>query len=138
MPYFVVSSMRRLVIVFVMSLYSLGSVFFPNIDMAHLYETYKHCETEDPDLNVADFVFEHLLNIPEFFDGRGQDDDKNEKPHQPIHLTSLSQVAILISKPISFECRNAMLNDRTIAYSAFRDQHLPAGYSVKMLRPPIA
>jgi len=106
--------------------------------MAHLHETYKHCEIEDPDINAADFVFEHLLNIPDVFEGlENYDDEENEKPHQPIYSVNSCQIAVVLGKPILFECRKVLFNDGTIIYAAFRDQHFPAGFSAKMLRPPI-
>ena len=130
--------MRNLIVVVVMSLYSLGNIVFPNVDMAHLFETYKQCETEDPDINLADFVFEHLLNIPDIFEDQEKDeDDKSEKPHQPIHMVSSSQIAVVVGKPVLFECRSIFFNDGAIIYSAFKGQYLPTCVPERMLRPPI-
>ncbi len=130
--------MRKIIAVFVMSFYGLGNVLFPNVDMTHLYEMYKHCAVEDPYINAADFVFEHLLNIPDIFEGLEQDEDEeNEKPHEPIHLVNSCQIATVLSKPILFECREVIFNDGIIIYGAFEDHHFSSDFQSKMLRPPI-
>lgn len=130
--------MRKLIVVLVMSFYSLGNILFPNVDMTHLYEMYKHCAVEDPDINAADFVFEHLLNIPDFFESLEQDkDEENEKPHQPTHLISSCQIATVLSKPILFECREVIFNDGILVYGAFRNHHFSSCFQAQMLRPPI-
>lgn len=130
--------MRKIIVVLVISFYGLGNILFPNVDTTHLYEMYKHCAVEDPDINAADFVFEHLLNIPDIFEGLGHDDEEeNEKPHVPIHLINSCQIASVLSKPILFECREIIFNDCVIIYGAFEDRHFSSGFQAKMLRPPI-
>ena len=130
--------MQKLIVVFVMSFYCLGNILFPNVDMTHIKEMYKHCAIEDPDINAADFVFEHLLNIPDFFDCLEHDENgENEQPHQPIHIVYASGVAVVLGTPIVFECRKPLIYNATITYPFFHDNHLPGGFAAKMLRPPI-
>lgn len=130
--------MQKLIVVVVMLLYCLGNILFPYVDMAHIEETYKHCAIEDPDINAADFVFEHLLNIPDFFDCLEYDENgESEQPHQPIHIVYASGVAVVLGTPIVFECSKPPIYYTTIAYPVFCDNHFPGGFPAKMLRPPI-
>ncbi len=129
--------MRKLIVILLLSLYGLGNVLLPNVDMTHLYEMYKHCAVEDPDINAADFVFEHLLNIPDVFEGLEQNDEESEKPHQAVYTVNAAPVAVVLTKPVSFQCRAVIFNDVTIIYGAFIDRHFPAGFDADILRPPI-
>lgn len=121
-----------------MAFYGLGNILFPNVDMTYLKEMYSHCAAEDPDINAADFVLEHLLNIPDVFESLEQNEQgEQEKPHQPIHIVYAASVAVVLAKPIVFECRNTLFNDGAIVYGAFRGGYFPSGSVAKMLRPPI-
>ena len=58
--------------------------------LTELPKTYQHCKTtEDPDMDIADFVFGHLLNLDENFEEQN-DSDEQELPHnpQPFHITN--------------------------------------------------
>lgn len=58
--------------------------------IAHLPAMYHHCQsTEDPDMNLADFITDHLLNLDEFFSDT-KETDEHELPHNPLpfHTTS--------------------------------------------------
>ena len=60
--------------------------------VAHLPEMYAHCkETEDPDLNILDFIGEHLMNLDGIFEPHGESDD-DDKPHEVVVFVSQNQV----------------------------------------------
>ena len=124
--------MRKLVVVLMMSLYSLGNVLFPGVDMTHLRDMYAECSIEDPDINAADFVFEHLLNIPE-----PGDDDETEKPHQSTYTVSAMQVAAVVSKPQMPELRPIIFPEDRDVFIGYAGLYLPTGFSGRILRPPI-
>jgi hypothetical protein len=80
----------------------MGNLLLPQGDFAALAELpamYHHCKTtEDPDLNVVDFVIEHLLNITE-----NDNTDEHELPHNPApsHTVNPSFV-YCITEPLRF------------------------------------
>jgi hypothetical protein len=128
--------MQKLVVLLLISLYSLGNVLFPGADMAHLQDMYRECAVEDPDINVADFVFEHLLNIPEVFeDPAGA--EENEKPHQSTHIVNAFQLVAIVHKVQEVQHRAIIFPEDTHIFNGYTQQHFPAGFTGRMLRPPI-
>lgn len=76
--------MRRLVTIFLLAYYGFGTVLFPMGDLSYIKELpqmYNHCATEDADIDICDFVFEHLLNIHDEDDA----EQEHDKPHQAIY-----------------------------------------------------
>ncbi len=63
-----------------------------------LPQMYHHCAEEDPDINITDFVFEHLLNIHD-------DDDAQEhdKPHQTVyhHIPNQTLITFYTKQKVS-------------------------------------
>ena len=73
--------------------------------VAHLPEMYAHCkETEDPDLNILDFVGEHLMNLDGIFEPHGEADD--DKPHETVVFVSQNQTISLNEAILTFEFKN--------------------------------
>jgi len=131
--------MKKIIVILLLSLYGTGTILFPGGDLTCLPDMYKQCQTEDPDMNAADFVFEHLLNIPDLLEHFGhEDEDKNEKPHQPFHsLTNASQTIVTISKPVKFECSQVVLFEtHGQVYPLFRCTELPVGFLSETFHPP--
>lgn len=66
----------------------LGGILLPqgNFDtITQLPEMYRHCRaTEDRDMDLLDFITDHLLDIDSHFDPHGEGDD--QKSHQPCHF----------------------------------------------------
>ncbi|MBX2904793.1 MAG: hypothetical protein KF744_02060 [Taibaiella sp.] len=128
--------MRKLVVLLLISLYSVGNVLFPGVDMAHLQDMYRECAVEDPDINAADFVVEHLLNIPEIFaDPAGT--EENEKPHQSTYIVSAFQLVAIVNKVQEFHHNAIVFPEDTRIFNGYAQQHFPTGFSGRMLRPPI-
>lgn len=132
---FDIAGMRKIVVILMMSLYSMGNVLFPGTDLAHLQDMYESCEMEDPDINVADFIFEHLLNIPEISDDR---EESNGKPHQPTHIVSQAPAVAIIARPYIIEGRHQTFAEDGSVFNGFTQLHFSRFFSTRMLRPPIA
>lgn len=133
--------MRKVIIILFMSLYSVGNILLPNVDVTSLRDMYHHCELEDPDLNPLDFVTEHLLNLPDVFEYfEDENEEENERPHQPFHHASSSfSIAVTEPRTIRFECKPASFTQEpTVTYPIFEQHCLPSGYLSQLLRPPIA
>lgn len=96
------------------SLYFLtGTVLLPQGDfsaISQLRDMYHHCKTsEDPDMNLADFVAGHLLNLDEIFED-GTEPGEHELPHSPTPFhTTTAVVAYYVNRTeiIAFETKQA-------------------------------
>jgi hypothetical protein len=64
-----------------------GAIILPQSNfnlLMQLPEMYNHCKsTEDKDMNVIDFVTDHLINIDCIFDKH--DNGDHQKPHEPFN-----------------------------------------------------
>ena len=61
--------------------------------LTKLPDMYRHCQTtEDPDMNVIDFVTEHLLNLEEGAADEN-DIDEHELPHNQQNMFFIYEVA---------------------------------------------
>lgn len=131
--------MRKFLVIFFLSLYTTGSVLFPGVDWTALQKTYHHCQAEDPDLGVVDFVFDHLLELPDFFESfEKEDEDKNEKPHQPVHhLNFAAQVVVAAPQTIAIDRRREFSYTTSENYPSFNIKFLSDGHLLRLLRPPI-
>ena len=93
----------------------MGNLLLPLGDfsaLSQLPDMYHHCKTvEDPDMNLADFVTEHLLNLGEIFE-ENDEPDEHELPHSPIpfHNTA-SVIAYDVNRTeiIAFETKQATI-----------------------------
>jgi hypothetical protein len=71
----------------------LGNCLIPQGDfsvLSQLPAMYQHCQrTEDPAMNLADFITDHLLNLDEVFN-ESEEADEHELPHNPVpfHTTN--------------------------------------------------
>lgn len=88
--------MRRLAVIFLLLYFGMGNILFPMGDMSFirdLPQMYSRCAQEDPDINIADFVVEHLLNIHDNDD----EPEEHEKPHQPVYHHVPAQTLITLN-----------------------------------------
>ena len=122
--------------------YTLGVICLPlgNFStLVRLPAMYDHCQaTEDPDLDLADFVFEHLMNLDGIFEPHEQEED-GDKPHQIVDYYQSNSVTPLKEKIPVFEFKN-----RSVVFSfdkkptsIYKNQlySYHPGYSI--FRPPI-
>ena len=128
--------MGRVVISLFLVYYSIGTLLFPMGDLSYLRDLpqmYRHCATEDPDINLCDFVVEHLMNI--------QDHDElereHDKPHQPIYSHSPVQLMATCSPQMVY------LQQATASYNLPNGYPIPQNnecndaYLAAIFRPPI-
>lgn len=121
---------------FFLSLYYLSGNILLQGNFAALQELpdmYAQCKTEeDPDMNLFDFVTDHLLNLDGLFDAHGDDD--HQKPHQPVpfhHHNPFWTFAILDhSDMLRFPESN--LTQPAISFS----DGDPVAYHSDIFRPP--
>jgi hypothetical protein len=134
------NTLKKISILFLLSYYSLGIVFFPMCDFSVIQDfpkNYQHCKTtEDPNLTVIDFFTEHLIDFDKILDEK--ENDRNEKPHQNQfhHITTIfvqlvTQPQTTITKPLHF------IQSTEKKYSKYLNNYCFI-YQNKILHPPIA
>lgn len=132
--------MRKSIVILLLAVYSIGTLFLPMGDFAYIHylpEMYQQCAGEDPDMDAVDFVFEHLLNLPEI-DASKESPDDREKPHQPFHQShSVSQIVVTVSKPLIFEFKPTITSHEKITYLLMNDCDLSTSYLSEVFHPPI-
>ncbi len=137
--------MRKLPVIFFMLFYCTGTLLFPMGDFScakNICGVYDQCRSEDPDINLPDFVFEHLLNLGSILEHFEHDADgeENERPHEPFQqLQSISQTLVIISQPLQFEAESITFSPREKeTYSAYADYFIPSDFLTKVFHPPSA
>src|ERR1700722_15030225 len=79
--------MQRLLGIILFSYFLSGTLLLPQGDFSTLPDLprmYAHCkETEDHDLDIPDFIEEHLLMMDDLM---GEPPDPQDRPHQPIQF----------------------------------------------------
>jgi hypothetical protein len=91
--------------------------------LSQLPALYQHCKvTEDADMDLVDFITDHLINIDCIFDKHLPGDD--QKPHQPFlfqhlqHLTIYLPAFLQLSLRLPYQqpgIRTSLRNDNTYA-----------------------
>lgn len=128
--------MRKLFCILTLAYYSIGSLILPASDFSiipELPQLYSHCKaTEDKDMNFADFITDHLMNIDGIFDEHDNGDE--QKPHKnhehQINSTFVflpSQVSIPLT--IKFTCSSDKIQ--------FADNKYCFDVVCNVFRPPI-
>ena len=80
---------NRLTLILTSIYFLAGNILLPQGDfcaISQLQEMYHHCKTtEDPDMNLAEFITGHLLNLD--IDEENDEPGEHELPHnpQPFH-----------------------------------------------------
>ncbi len=117
--------------------YSLGTILFPLGDLSYareIPEMYSQCALEDPDLNVLDFIFEHLANISDDHDG-----DSQEKPHQPTYQHIPVQASALFTPKIAIPVAlHPIVPTVEKNYPIGINVRLVSSCLTRVFRPPIA
>ncbi len=133
--------MRKTAIILLLSLYSFGTLFCPLGDFAYMQylpEMYAHCAQEDPDINAADFVFEHLMNLEDVFSHFENDADEGERPHQPFLPTQVVQHVVVMNNAFYFTGdRKIVISPEKAKYPLRDEQWAPVNYLSDIFRPPI-
>ena len=113
-------AMQKIPVILLLFYFVFGTLLLPQGDfstMADLPRMYQHCkETEDPDMDICDFVIEHLLQIDDD-QGEAKNDNDHERPHQPIQFNHLSapisakQRGIKMEQPAIVKCEKQVVTD---------------------------
>lgn len=94
--------MRKLICILTLVYYSIGSIILPASDFSiipELPQLYSHCKaTEDKDMNLADFITDHLMNIDGIFDQHDNGDE--QKPHKN-HEHQVNNAIVFLPSPVS-------------------------------------
>lgn len=102
--------MRKLLLILTLVYYSIGSLVLPASDFSiipELPQLYSHCKaTEDKDMNFADFITDHLINIDGIFDQHKNGDEQKPHKNQEHQINSTfvflpSQVSIPLTTKIT-------------------------------------
>ncbi len=130
--------MKKAVVILLFSYYSLGTLFLQQGDFSVLSDfpaMFSHCKAlEDKDMNLLDFITDHVLNLDSLFDKHENGDP--QKPHLPflIHTANVSNIIFInsfqIIKPPT------VLGSRI--YSMYVGSIYLNYYSPTIFRPPIA
>ena len=127
--------MSRIFVIFFLIYYSFGTVAFPMGDLSYikdLPQMYRQCAGEDPDMDLCDFLFEHLLNM-----GTDSEPGNHERPHQAVFGHMPIHVLIAFSAPC-----NALIAIETADYGisrypAARNNGDLQSFSSSIFRPPV-
>ena len=113
-----------------------GTLLLPQGDFATLPDLpkmYTHCkETEDHDLDIPDFITEHLFMMDDLLGGQPEPDDK---PHQPVQFHhTYSPVTIAIRQILVIDEHIVVKESKPLIIS--EDVYL-SDYPTSVFRPPI-
>lgn len=102
---------------------------------------YQHCKaTEDCDLDVFEFLAEHVSPFGQLIEGveheTGAEED-GDKPHQPNQSISCGQTAAFVIAPFAFPV-NQFRPIEAQKHPVNHDTFVPSDYISKIFRPPIA
>ncbi|PQJ12281.1 hypothetical protein CJD36_000545 [Flavipsychrobacter stenotrophus] len=126
--------MKQIVITFLLAYYGIGAILFPMGDlsfMRDLPQMYQQCAQEDPDINLCDFVVEHLLNIHD-----GDEAEEHDKPHQAVYNHIPVQTLITFyakAKSPIIIVKEFIIKQK---YSIFKTTSFRPGYLSGVFRPP--
>ena len=128
--------MAKLLAILLLSYHLFGTMCLPMGDfsmLADLPKMYQHCKaTEDADLDVFDFVTDHLIDVDCFFDAHEEDE---QKPHQSSTFGHAAQ-QINFTTPVVdnfFYEERVIKNIQSVLISNF----IPTGFLATIFRPPI-
>jgi hypothetical protein len=113
-----------------------GAVILPSGDFSmlpQLPEMYAHCKAnEDKDMNVLDFITDHLLNWDMVFDQHTQDE---QKPHQQNFHPTLTVFLFATYFPeVDFDIAKAFQSQKI----TFVNKSYGLETDKRLFRPPIA
>lgn len=119
--------------------YVFGTFCLPQSDFSTLVdlpEMYRNCKaTEDKDMNLFDFVTDHLVNIDSFFDKHLKGDE--QKPHSPKHFHHYIVQSYFIQNIPVFKPLALYSEFFKFAESNYSATFYTSSYSKSLLRPPI-
>ena len=120
--------------------YTFGSLILPNGDFSvlpDLPKMYQHCkETEHHDMNVFDFITDHLLNIDGLFDAHDNNDEQKSHQPFPLHHSTNTQFCLPYFPNIQFKER-VLIPMKKCILPNFEKHATTSEYWDSIFRPPI-
>ena len=105
--------------------------------IGELPQLYRHCQaTEDADIDVIDFVTEHLTSVGCVLDGLEQDEHEHDQPHVPLTASYQHIIAYRHSSMVRLPLTPLPPMARAVKYPPVSSKTL-ADYATEILRPPI-
>jgi len=128
--------MKQAAAVFILSYFFLGSFILPQGDFSvlpQLPKMYQHCKlTEDPDMNIFDFVTDHLLDFDSAFGIH--ETEENEKPHSPVPFQNQRHQSVFNHVRMIFSCSFTEIQNFIPAH--FISVLIPDNFSRGIFHPP--
>ena len=103
-----------------------------------LPEMFRHCKaTEDRDLNVFEFLTEHVSPIGQLIEGAEHEaEEDGDKPHEPIQSIHCGQTIAFVISQFAFSISRFYHID-IIQHVIHNDRFFASAYICKIFRPPI-
>ena len=116
--------------------FATGTLLLPQGDFAALPDLpkmYAHCKaTEDSDLDIFDFVEEHLLMLDDLM---GETPEPQDKPHQPVQFHHIfAPVTVAVRQQVAI-AKEPILKEKT--HSPILNEVYLSDYPASVFRPPI-
>ncbi len=116
--------------------FSLGTLLLPQGDFSTLPDIpkmYAHCKaTEDADLDMIDFVTEHLFQMDDLM---GEAPDPGDRPHAPVQFHHLYSPVTIVVRQISVEQKQPLTIEKKVL--PIKDDKYLSDYPASVFRPPI-
>lgn len=116
-------------------------MFFPHADFSVIGdwpEIYNHCKaTEDKDLNLIEFITEHVSPIGQLIECVEHDmGDNEDKPHVPMKVSSLSGTVMYCQtmQPLPLQ---SCYQPYTKPITGFKNKLFSTHHLTLVFRPPI-
>ncbi|MBL7800988.1 MAG: hypothetical protein JNL95_09720 [Chitinophagales bacterium] len=133
--------MKRAINILVLAFYTIGTLCLPMGNFAMLKdlpEMYRHCKaTEDRDLNVFEFITEHVSPIGQLIEGAEHESEEDgDKPHEPIQSINTGQTIAFFINQFSFSI-TPIYHIEVKKQPTQKDTFFASDYISKIFRPPI-
>lgn len=105
---------------------------------SYISAVYTSCIEEDPEIDIADLVFEHLLSLESVVEFLEQeDDDTEDEEHLPIQWQQASsQTVVVFSKPIIVPIAPEVYGVITKDYALYQNDMELSSYINEVFHPP--
>lgn len=103
-----------------------------------LPEMFRHCKaTEDRDLNVFEFLTEHVSPIGQLIEGAEHEaEEDGDKPHEPIQSINCGQITVFVISQFAFSITQ-FYHTNLKQHPIHNDTFFASDYISKIFHPPI-
>jgi len=128
--------MHRPTCILLLFCFSISIVCIPEADFSLLDQLpamYYHCKaTEEPDMNLIDFITDHLININGILDKHLPGD--NQKPHQPFQFHNLQHSNTFIHTALQMDIAEPVFQINNFKLPGNKNFH--SSYITCIFHPP--